>query len=71
MIFTDPLIQVVLAVVELLGLRLPHELHVDLRVELPTLGQLQLKHTHRHEHSGYTQPFITCIKNTFPSLLTV
>lgn len=44
MILTDPLIQVVLAVVELLGLRLPHELHVDLRVKLPTLGQLQLKH---------------------------
>lgn len=39
-----PLIQVVLAVVELLRLRLPRELHVDLRVELAALRQLQLKH---------------------------
>lgn len=39
-----PLIQVVLAVIELLRLGLPHELHVDLRVELAALRQLQLKH---------------------------
>ncbi len=41
-----PLIQVILTVIKLLRLCLPHELHVDLRVKLPTLGQLQLKHTH-------------------------
>lgn len=44
-----PLIQVILTVIKLLGLCLPHELHVDLRVKLPTLGQLQLKYTHIHK----------------------
>lgn len=47
---THPLIQVVLTVVELLRLRLPRELYVDLRVELAALGQLQLKH--KHKQSG-------------------
>lgn len=51
---THPLIQVVLAVVELLRLRLPRELHVDLRVELAALGQLQLKRTYSHKQSGNT-----------------
>lgn len=45
---TYPLIQVILAVIKLLRLCVPHELHVDLRVKLPTLGQLQLKHTDEH-----------------------
>lgn len=44
-----PFIQVILTVIELLRLCLPHELHMDLRVELPTLGELQLKHTHTQE----------------------
>lgn len=42
---TYSLIQVILTVIKLLRLCLPHKLHVDLRVELPTLGQIQLKHT--------------------------
>lgn len=49
-----PLIQVILTVIELLRLSLPHELHMDLRVELPTLGQLQLKHTHRSTNAQNT-----------------
>lgn len=54
-----PLIQVILTVIKLLRLCLPHELHVDLRVKLPTLGQLQLKHTHTHTQSEYTSPHYT------------
>lgn len=42
-----PLIQVILTVIKLLRLCLPHELHMDLRVKLPTLCQLQLKNTYR------------------------
>lgn len=44
-----PLIEVILAVVKLLRLRLPHELHVNLGVKLPTMGQLQLKYKHKHK----------------------
>lgn len=40
-----PFIQVILAVIQVLRLGLPHVLHVDLGVELPAVGQLQLKHT--------------------------
>lgn len=42
--WTHPLIKVVLTVVELLRLRLPRELYVDLRVELAAMRQFQLKH---------------------------
>lgn len=45
---THPLIQIILAVIKLLRMCLPHELHVDLRVEFPTVSKLQLKHTHTH-----------------------
>ena len=38
-----PLIQVILAVIQVLG-GLPYKLHMDLRVKLATLSQLQLQH---------------------------
>lgn len=43
---TYPLIQIILTVIKLLRMCLPHELHVDLRVEFPTVSKLQLKQTY-------------------------
>lgn len=57
-----PFIQVILTVVELLRLSLPQELHVDLRVKLPALGQLQLKHT-THKHYEHTDLHITHVQH--------
>lgn len=46
-----PLIQIIFTVIKLLRMCLPHELHVDLRVELPIVSKLQLKDTHKHTHT--------------------
>lgn len=46
---TYPFVQIILTVVKLLRMCLPHELHVDLRVEFPTVSKLQLKHTYTQQ----------------------
>lgn len=58
---TYPLIQVILTVIKLLRLCLPHKLHVDLRVKLPTLGQLQLKHTHTDMNTNTQNTLISTL----------
>lgn len=42
-VLSYPLVQVVLAVVQNLRRRLPRELHMNLRVKLPTVSQFQLR----------------------------